>query len=656
MEIVLISLSVVLLSGILALLMHRSARAASVAGVVGIVLGCVVGLIPVVTTLISGSTDVIHWSWSVPGGSFSVGLDPLSAVFLLVIFGISIPVSVYGGAYLWHSRSDHDLGLAWFLTSVLIVSMAIVVIAHNAVLFLVSWEVMTLSSFFLVMFEDKKSEVQAAGWTYLVAAHLGTAVLLALFALLGHGGSLDFDQFTPATHAGLLFLLSIIGFGTKAGFVPMHVWLPEAHPAAPSHISALMSGVMIKMGIYGIVRTLTFLGTPPEWWGWLLLGIGLTSGVLGVLFALAQHDLKRLLAYHSVENIGIIAMGLGTGLLGMSFQLPMLTVLGFGGALLHVVNHALFKGLLFLGAGAVAHRTGTREIDRLGGILKQMPWTGITFLIGSIAICGLPPLNGFISEFLIYLSALHTGTAFHGRMAVASVITIGGLSLIGGLAVACFTKAFGIVFLGEPRTEQATEVHEVGITMKIPMLALAAGCLAVGLLAPFVISVLVPAIAQISQMPLTSTNELFVQGTAPLLPVMVAFAALLGLVLLIALLRRGLLTGKEIKRAVTWDCGYARPTCRMQYTASSFAQPLTDIFRSILRTRWQVRQPEGTFPKEAALETRTPDIFRELLLRPIFIGVRRGLDAFRWLQHGQPHLYVLYVVLTILVLLLWRLR
>lgn len=360
MELVLLAVSIILLSGIVALVLHRFSLAASVVSVTGIIIGCLVGLVSSLAALIGGVEDSIHWSWSVPGGNFFVGLDPLSEVFLFVIFGISIPVCLYGGAYLWHDRGKYDLSVVWFFTSILIASMIMVVIAQNAVVFLVAWEIMSLSSFFLVMLDGKKSKVQGAGWIYLVAAHFGTSFLIVFFILLGRNGSFDFEQLTPGVHTGLLFILGVIGFGTKAGFVPLHVWLPEAHPAAPSHISALMSGVMIKMGIYGILRSLTFLGPPQEWWGWLLLGIGLISGILGVLFAIAQHDLKRLLAYHSVENIGIISIGLGIGLLGLSFKAPLIAVLGFGGGLLHVVNHSLFKGLLFLGAGAVGQRTGTR--------------------------------------------------------------------------------------------------------------------------------------------------------------------------------------------------------------------------------------------------------------------------------------------------------
>ena len=280
-------------------------------------------------------------------------------------------------------------------------------------------------------------------------------------------GGLDFNQLGGLTPelAGLCFVLAVIGFGAKAGILPFHVWLPEAHPAAPSHVSALMSGVMIKTGIYGILRILTFLGPLPAWWGCALICIGLFSGVIGVLFALAQHDLKRLLAYHSVENIGIIVMGLGIGLFGISTGSPALAVLGFAGGILHVANHALFKGLLFLGAGSVIHGAHTHEIDHLGGLLKRMPWTALTFLIGSIAISGLPPLNGFVSEFLIYVGAFDGALPAKGVSAVPLLAVIAGLALIGGLATACFTKAFGIVFLGEPRSDHPARARESGMGM-----------------------------------------------------------------------------------------------------------------------------------------------------------------------------------------------
>ncbi len=403
----LIPVAVLLAGGLLALAAGKRARAASLVGAAGAVAGCGLALGQAAEALVGGQVVSFRAAWDVPLGSVYLVLDPLAAVFVAAIALVSGLAAIYGSLYLAHYEGRKNLGVSWLFFNVLVASMLLVVLARNGVFFLVCWEVMSLASFFLVLFEAERDGVCRAGWTYLVATHLGTAFLLALFAFLGRdAGSLDFDLFraTPDV-ANVAFLLAVAGFGTKAGFIPLHVWLPEAHPAAPSHVSAVMSGVMIKTGIYGLARTLTFLGPPPSWWGWVLVGIGASSGLLGVLFALAQHDLKRLLAYHSVENIGIITMGLGVGLLGVSYGSPAMMALGFAGGLLHVVNHAVFKSLLFLGAGAVRHATGTLEIDHLGGLLKRMPQTGFAFLVGAAAICGLPPLNGFVSEFLIYLGA-----------------------------------------------------------------------------------------------------------------------------------------------------------------------------------------------------------------------------------------------------------
>jgi formate hydrogenlyase subunit 3/multisubunit Na+/H+ antiporter MnhD subunit len=480
---------------------------------------------------------------------------------------------------------------------------------------------------------------------------------LALFILLGRAsGSLDFDALRGASApTGLLFVLAVIGFGTKAGFVPFHVWLPEAHPAAPSHVSAVMSGVMIKTGIYGLVRVLTLLGPPPPWWGWLLCGIGLTSGVLGVLFALAQHDLKRLLAYHSVENIGIVALGLGVGELGLSAGSAPLAVLGFAGALLHVLNHAIFKGLLFLGAGAVAHATGTREIDHLGGLLKRMPWTAGTFLVGAVAISGLPPLNGFVSEFLIYLGALRGFVSADATAAVPLLCVLVGLALIGGLAAACFTKAFGIVFLGEPRSEDAARAHEVGLVMRLPMLLLAASCVVIGCLAPLAGDVLRPVVEGVSGLAPETVRGVVASATQPLSFVGLAAVGVLLLTALLAALRWRLLLGRRVEATCTWDCGYAQPSPRMQYTASSFAQPLTGLFGLLLHSRQQLVPPVGLFPSHASLSTETPDVCARGLYGPVFTAIGRGLSALRWLQQGQVHLYVLYIALTLVALLVWKL-
>jgi hydrogenase-4 component B len=636
--------------GLAALLASRSARTATLMGACSGLIGCLVGLAAAVHALVHG-TESLRLAWDVPYGSFYLELDALSAFFLLPVFALSALGAVYGAEYLRTYGDKKSLGPPWFSYNLLVACMAIVLTARNGVLFLMAWEVMTIASFFLVTLENDRDEVREAGWTYLVATHLGTAFLLALFLLLGHGGdSLDFDRFAHPDRAGALFLLAVIGFGTKAGFMPLHVWLPEAHPAAPSHVSALMSGVMIKTGIYGLVRILTMLGDPPPWWGWTLIAIGITSGVLGVLFALAQHDLKRLLAYHSVENIGIIALGLGVGLLGQSYRSGELMFFGYAGALLHVVNHSLFKGLLFLGAGSVLHATGTRDIERLGGLLKKMPVTGLTFLTGAAAICGLPPLNGFVSEFLVFLGSYRAVVSLGVGAAAPGVATILGLALIGGLAAACFTKAFGIVFLGEPRSSATSHAHEPGLAMRIPMIILAAACLAVGLLSPWIVRGMGPVIAFARpSIPVGSVDM------SPLASFVAAAAVMLVLIALLAALRRMLLRGREIGSSVTWDCGYAQPSARMQYTASSFAQPLTDLFALVLHTRGHTVAPAGLFPSAGSLETETPDVSREYLFQPAFTAVAWGLSKLRWLQTGNAHLYVLYIALTLIVLLGWKL-
>jgi hydrogenase-4 component B len=656
----LLAVGLLLASGCAALLTQKSYRWSTGCAVGGVVTASLLGVFPSVRVLLGAPAEALHLPWNVPYGAFFVEVDALSAFFLLPIFVLAALAAVYGADYLRPYRKTRSLGPSWFFFNLLVASMAIVVIARNAVLFLVAWEAMALASFFLVTFEDEKESVRDAGWVYLVATHLGTAFLLAFFIKLGSaGGSLDFDQFTVApAQTGLLFVLALVGFGTKAGFMPLHVWLPEAHPAAPSHVSALMSGVMIKTGIYGLLRALILLhafATPPLWWGWLLCAVGLLSGVAGILLALAQRDLKRTLAYSSVENIGIVGLGLGVGLLGLSTGSPTLAVLGFAGGLLHIWNHAVFKGLLFFAAGAVAHATGTRDIEHLGGLLKRLPWTGALFLTGAAAICGLPPLNGFVSEFLIYVAALHGVTAGATATAVAVIGVVAGLALIGGLAAASFTRVFGITFLGEPRSDVAAHAHEPGVAMRLPMLLLAACCLLIGLFAPVVVGHLTPLLVTVSGLSADVVHANVAPSARLASFVATAGVALLLLVALLAGLRCALLSGRQVDATVTWDCGYAQPTARMQYTASSFAQPLTDLFGLLLQTRRRLAPPTGFFPRAALLVTDTPDLTSEHLYRPVFTGIGRGLARLRWLQHGRVHLYVLYIALTLLVLFVWKL-
>ncbi len=634
-----------------------SARRASIVGAGGALAASLLGLVPTVGVLLGAPLSSLSLAWNVPYGAFAVELDALSAFFLLPIFVLGACAAIYGTEYLHEFGDKKALGPVWLFFNSLIASMVLVVVARNGVLFLVAWEMMALTSFFLVTFEDEKPSVRDAGWLYLVATHLGTASLLVLFVLLGqHSGSLDFNRLSAGTvPVGVLFILAVVGFGTKAGFLPLHVWLPEAHPAAPSHVSAIMSGVMIKTGIYGLVRILMLLGPVPVWTGWLLCGVGVTSGVLGVLLALAQHDLKRLLAYHSVENIGIITLGLGVGVLGISTGAPALAVFGFGGALLHVLNHAIFKSLLFFGAGAVARAAGTREIDHLGGLLKRLPWTGTTFLIGAVAICGLPPLNGFVSELLIYMGAWR-GIPSEGAAVQAPVLgVIGGLALIGGLAAACFTKAFGIVFLGEPRSAHGTDAHEPGMAMRAPMVVLAAACVLIGLLSPLVVAALTPVIECVTGLPAGTVRGVMAGATGSLAAFTGAALVLLAAIAVLAYWRRWLLSGRDVQSGLTWDCGYAQPSARMQYTAASFAQPLTDLFGMFLQSRVRFETLAEVFPRRASFHSETPDPCTTRLYAPVFMRIERGLSALRWLQHGEVHLYVLYIAVTLLVLLVWKL-
>ncbi len=659
MNLLLAAMMLLFVSGFLALFAGRSPVLTKLLGAGGALLGCVLGLFSGLAALVRGTTESLEYVWDVPYGSLSLALDPLSAWFVVPICGICGLSAIYGAQYLEAYRQHRSLGTHWFFYNLLVASMLMVVTARNGVLFLVAWEVMSLASYFLVVFDDDEESVRDAGRTYLIATHLGTAFLLGFFIVLGHpAGSLDFAAIAgaavpdPAT-AGLLFLLALVGFGTKAGLMPLHVWLPDAHPVAPSHVSAVMSAVMVKTGIYGIVRALTLLPAAPAWWGWLLIAIGTLSGIGGILFALAQRDLKRLLAYSTVENVGIIALGLGVGLVGVSSSAPVIAILGLSGALLHVLNHAMFKGLLFLGAGAVLHATGTREIDRLGGLAKRMPWVTGALVVGAVAIAGLPPLNGFVGEFLIYLGALRSETSLGPAWAVPSLMAFAALALIGGLAAVCFTKVVGIAFLGEPRTKEAAAAHPAPIMMSLPIIALAVGCFLVGIAPARVVPLLLSAVAQVAKTDTASIAGPFENAMAPLGAITLASCVLIGLASTLAVLRVALLSGREVSSSGTWGCGYTRPTPRMQYTSSSYVQPAVLFFTPLYLLRRTLIPPQGLFPKRAELSQDTLDPAREILYRPAFRSIGQLLARLRWLQSGYLHVYMLYIGVTLVALLIW---
>lgn len=623
----------------------------------GAVTGSLFGCVASFHALADGTTVLVSVPWSLPLASLTVAIDPLSAFFLLPMFALSVLTAIYGFAY-WRSHPDTERqGVRWLWFNLLVASMAVDLTARNGVLFLFAWEIMTIASYGLVTLRGESRQAREAGRIYLIAAHVGTAFLLVLFLLLaGPSSSLDFAAFIRSGPGmgGILFVLALVGFGVKAGLVPFHVWLPEAHPAAPSHVSALLSGSMITMGIYGLLRFLPYLGPPPAVWGWTVLILGLLSAILGVLYSLAQRDLKRLLAYSSVENVGIMACGIGLGLLGTTYAFPPLQVLGFGAALLHVVNHAAFKGLLFLGAGVVVETAHSGEMEFLGGLLKRLRWTGAAFFVGAMAIAGLPPWNGFMSEFLLYLGAFRAVASQGSPAALAGAFAIVGLGLVGGLAAASFARAFGIAFLGEPRIAATQRAREVGPWLIGPMSLLAAACLILGLGSAWMIRGIAPVLSSVAGMPVKSLAEEVARASATLIHLTGVVVAFLVMVTLVAAVRKILLPARAAAHGVTWDCGYASPSVRGSYTASSFAQPILELFAPMLGTRVSNLDPLGPFPSEAVLATATPDSFRERLFRPIGRELGRQMARFRRIQQGRVQIYILYIALTLLALLLFE--
>ncbi len=580
----------------------------------------------------------------------SFHVDGLSAFFLAVIFAVSMMAAIYSFHYMEHEEGGIKTGVNYFFFSILIASMALVVTAANILTFMISWEIMSLSSFFLVIYSHESAENRKAGYLYFVFSHVGAMFLLAAFGLIyGHTGSFDFAPMAdvPETMKILIFVFSFIGFGSKAGVFPFHVWLPHAHPAAPSHISAVMSGVMIKTGIYGILRVYTILNFHTPVFGYITLIAGVVSGILGVVYALGQHDIKRLLAYSSMENIGIILIGLGVGMIGAATGNPLVAVLGFGGGILHVLNHSMFKSLLFMGAGMVLHQTGTRSIDALGGLLKGMKITGTTAIIGSLAICGLPPFNGFVSEFFIYMGSFKAIPLGSVSFAM-SVLAIISLAVIGGLALACFTKVVGVVFQGEPRTKAAENVKEKGWTMMVPMGVLAAACVIIGVFPKVFIHMALKAVQALGLDYGRVPVEPFGQMTCN-----ITFAALLFLVLVLIVMgiRSVYYKNKTITASGTWGCGFTQPTVKMQYTGSSYAGSILEFFSAAAPLSEDHPPIKGRFPLKTHYHSHVNDIaelhMKNAVVRPVFYL----FDKLRWIQHGDIHLYIGYILLAIVLLM-----
>jgi len=643
------------LSGVPGLMMSRHSPHGQRLALFMILLASLVGLTGVCLVFWKGPAQWVL-SWTLLGQPLTLAVDALSAFFMMPVLVIGALGALYGLGY-W-AQADHPGNgrMLWFFWGLLLAGMMVLLVARHGVLFLMGWEVMALSAFFLVSTEHDQPEVRRAGWIYLVATHLGTLTLLALVALLAtvtHSFTLQAVASGVMGQGTLLaaFFLTFIGFGLKAGVMPLHFWLPGAHANAPSHVSAMLSGVVLKMGIYGLIRFLGYLPDLPLICGVLVLLAGCISGVLGVLFAISQHDLKRLLAYHSIENIGIILMGLGLALIGRSADRPVWVVLGMAGCLLHVWNHGLFKTLLFFGAGSVIHASGTRLMDRMGGLARSIPWTAACFLTGAVAICGLPPLNGFVSEWFVYLGLFH---ALSGDILPALLVTalaIPVLAIIGALALACFVKVYGAVFLGQPRLPPSTVPHESPLTMRLAMGCLVLACGVIGVFPWSVVPLLNQAIPFLDNA--LSPSLCSLQSLVPFTALTLA-----GLTLATGgagacwWLRRRLRL-RRIDYAITWSCGYARPTVRMQYTASSFARMLTHLCRSVLGSRIHTPGIGAVFAEPAYFESHQDDPVLDRTLLPAGRFIQTLFSMARPLQRGLTHLYLIYVAVAVLGLLIW---
>jgi hydrogenase-4 component B len=601
-----------------------------------------------------------------PLTGLALRVDGLSAFFLVVIGVVGAAATVYGFGYSAAYEGRYSLRLLGAMLNVLLLSLTVQVMADNALTFLMAWEAMSLSAYVMVLTEhDRPGTVRAAHW-YIAVTHAGFVALLAMFLLLSAGDlTTSFASMRSASLSSgtrdAAFVLAMLGFGTKAGIAPLHVWLPMAHPVAPSHVSALMSGVVIKMGVYGLLRvTIDLLVGGPAWWGGLVLAVGTASALLGVLYALMEHDLKRLLAYHSVENIGIIFIGIGAGLMFQSYGLVALATVGVVGGLYHTINHACFKSLLFLGAGAVLHATGTRNMEDMGGLIKRMPRTALFFLIGACAIAGLPPLNGFASEWLVFQTLLGGSAIPQPEVAVIMPIAVAMLALTSGLAAACFVKAFGITFLAIPRSREAELAREAPRSMQIGMATLAAACVGLGL-APFIVApVLGSSLAGLRGVaPAEMTSALIlplrVPGTSGQMSMPLVALGLLLLLTLVPLALRILGADRRLRVGDTWGCGRIGQTPRMEYTATAFAEPLRRVFAELYRPTRDLSidfHPESRYFVQS-IEYRSeihPWLERLLYDRPLH-ALQHAATWVRRLQGGSLHLYLLYLTLAFLALL-----
>ena len=633
-------------------------------------LGSLGGIIFSLTTLLSGKNFSLTLETSLPLLKISLRIDPIAAFFMLVASTIALCASIYGVGYMKHYYKKYNIGVFGFFYNLFIVSMLLVFSAQHALYFLIVWELMSLASYALVTFENREEGNIQAGYLYFVMTHGATACITFAFLLLYRAsGSFDFDILRTSTSLLTtpiqiaVLILALIGFGTKAGIIPFHVWLPKAHPAAPAHVSALMSGVMIKTGVFMLIRFFfELVPTHALWLGVTVLAIGAISSLLGVLYALCEHDLKRLLAYSSIENIGIILLGVGSALIFDSLGAKPLMLLALVGALYHTANHAVFKALLFLGAGSVAHATHTRNIEKYGGLIKRMPWTATCFLVGSMAISGLPPFNGFVSEWITFQALFSGVMSMNISLAIMFIASIAALAFTGGLAAACFVKAFGVTFLAKARTQEARDAQECTISMRsslimLSMLSLIMG-VGVGNIVPILSSIAenVTGLANITPAIEARSMTLDAQGKFATLSMPLVAIILAGLLALTALTVHLYTRRQKITRGDTWDCG-APLTARMEITATGFSRSILTVFKSLVRpTKYlevKYADTRGYFPSLRKIELGFLDIYETYLYGPLNRITETTSQIAKKIQSGNVNLYILYLGVTLTLLLIW---
>jgi len=604
-----------------------------------------------------GTSSVVLLGGSSVTGAIPVVIDPLSAWFILVINFTFVTGTLYGARYMRaYEDKAPNLALHWISLVFTHVSLLGVCSVQNSFVFLVFWELMAVSAFLMVIFEGHKTKTIKAGINYLIQSHITIILLVIGFIWVAfRTGSYSFEaigQFaqTESPLASFsLMLIFFVAFGLKAGFVPFHTWLPHAHPAAPAHVSGIMSGVLIKIGIYGLMRVLLLLNSNYVVTGYLILVVSVITGVYGVMLAIVQHNLKRLLAYHSIENIGIIGIGIGIGCIGMGRENTARAALGFAGALLHTLNHSLFKSLLFYTAGVIYQATHTMNIERFGGLIKRMPRTSALFLVAALAICGLPPFNGFVSEFIVYTGLFREATITSFPWVVFLFVAVFGLALIGGLALLCFTKAFGTIFLGTPRYRFKHDPVEKGKLALLPMYAIVAMIMAIGLFPQeFTRALMMPVSQLTGVVPNGLNSDVF--NFEAINRVGIYSLCFIALVAIVLFIRHRIVLHRRIAMGSTWGCGYVGACGKMQYTASSFVRNYRKLAEPVLWVRREKNEVSGVFPGGAAHATHTGDRIEEfLIIRPLR-HFRYFLSQFRFLQNGRLQFYILYGMLFVILL------